>query len=304
MMKGSALISKASAVKTGANLLGAHMSVAGGLDQALLRGRAAGCDVIQIFSKNSNQWNAKPLSPEDIANFKKAREETKVFPALVHSSYLINLCSPKEDEWRKSTEAFFIEMERVEALEMSYLILHPGAHLGSGIESGIAKAVEALNELHQRASGYKMKILIELTAGQGSCIGHRFEEVAAILDRMREPERIGVCFDTCHAFAAGYDMRTQSDYDETMSALDRTVGLNRVWAFHLNDCKKELGCRVDRHEHIGQGKMGEAPFRSLMNDPRFFGVPMVLETPKGKDLKEDLMNLALLRSLRNEKGPS
>lgn len=303
-MKGSALIPKASATQTGANLLGAHMSVAGGLDQALIRGRAAGCDVIQIFSKNSNQWKAKPLSAEDISNFKKARAETKVFPALVHSSYLINLCSPKDDEWRKSVEAFFIEMERVEALEMSYLILHPGAHLGAGIESGIAKAAEALNELHQRSSGYRMKILIELTAGQGSCIGHRFEEVAAILDRMREPERIGVCFDTCHAFAAGYDLRTRNDYDQTMSALDKTVGLGRVWAFHLNDCKKELGCRVDRHEHIGRGKMGEAPFRFLMNDPRFFGIPMVLETPKGKDLKEDVMNLALLRSLRDGKGVS
>ena len=285
-------------------LLGAHMSVAGGLDQALIRGRSAGCDVIQIFSKNSNQWKAKPLSPEDISSFKKAREETKVLPALVHSSYLINLCSPKEEEWRKSIEAFYIEMERVELLEMSYLILHPGAHLGAGIEAGIAKAAEALNALHVRSSGFKMKILIELTAGQGSCIGHRFEEVAAILDRIKEPDRIGVCFDTCHAFAAGYDMRTQADYDETMSALDRTVGLQRVLAFHLNDCRKELGCRVDRHEHIGQGKMGEGPFRFLMNDPRFFGVPMVLETPKGKDLKEDVMNLTLLRSLRKAERAS
>lgn len=283
------------------SLLGAHMSVAGGLDQALIRGRAAGCDVIQIFSKNSNQWKAKPLSPEEISNFKKAREETKVFPALVHSSYLINLCSPKEEEWRKSIDAFYIEMERVESLEMPYLILHPGAHLGAGIEAGIAKAAEALNELHVRSAGFKMKVLIELTAGQGSCIGHRFEEVAAILDQIKEPDRIGVCFDTCHAFAAGYDMRTQSDYDETMAALDRTVGLRRVSAFHLNDCKKELGCRVDRHEHIGQGKMGEGAFRFLMNDPRFFGIPMVLETPKGKDLKEDVMNLTLLRSLKNGK---
>jgi deoxyribonuclease-4 len=298
-MKGSPLISTNEPKRLDAMpFLGAHMSVAGGLDQALIRGRAAGCDVIQIFSKNSNQWKAKPLTPEDISNFKKAREETKVFPSMVHSSYLINLCSPKEDEWRKSIEAFFIEMERVEALEMSYLILHPGAHLGAGVDAGIVKVAEALNELHIRTAGFNMKILIELTAGQGSCIGHRFEEVGAILDLIREPERIGVCFDTCHAFAAGYDMRTQSAYEETMSALDRTVGLNRVWAFHLNDCKKELGCRVDRHEHIGQGKMGEAPFRFLMNDPRFSGIPMVLETPKGKDLKEDVMNLTLLRNLR------
>lgn len=278
-------------------LLGAHMSVAGGLDQALFRGKAAGCDVIQIFSKNSNQWNAKPLTEEDLSNFKKARRETGVFPAMVHSSYLINLCSTKEAEWTKSVEALYIEMERVEALEMPYLVLHPGAHLGAGEEAGISKAAEALNLLNRRAAGFRMQILIELTAGQGSCIGHRFEEVGAILERIKEPERVGVCFDTCHAFAAGYDLRTEAEYEKTMAALDRAVGLGRVRAFHLNDCKKDLGCRVDRHDHIGQGKMGAAPFGYLMNDRRFWGLPMVLETPKGKELKEDVMNLGVLRSL-------
>ncbi|HLG22823.1 MAG TPA: deoxyribonuclease IV [Candidatus Manganitrophaceae bacterium] len=280
-------------------LLGAHMSVAGGLDQALIRGKAAGCEVIQIFSKNSNQWKAKPLTSEEISIFIKTRAETKVFPAMVHSAYLINLCSPKEEEWKKSIEAFYVEMERVEALEIPYLVLHPGAHLGTGAAAGIAKAAEALNFLHRRTAGFRMKVLIELTAGQGSCIGHRFEEVAGILERVEDPERVGVCFDTCHAFAAGYDMRTRPLYDETIEALDRTIGLKKVLAFHLNDCKKEIGCRVDRHEHIGQGKMGEAPFSYLMNDSRFFGVPMVLETPKGKDLKEDVMNLTLLRRLQS-----
>ncbi|NKE72566.1 deoxyribonuclease IV [Nitrospiraceae bacterium HYJII51-Mn-bac16s-1-B09] len=279
-------------------LLGAHMSVAGGLDQALYRGRTAGCDVIQIFSKNSNQWKAKPLTVEDIANFKKARLETGVFPAMVHSSYLINLCSDKEEEWKKSVEALHIEMERVEALEMPYLVLHPGSHLGAGEEVGISRAAEALNLLFQRTARFKMQILIELTAGQGSCIGSRFEEVGAIFDRIKAPERIGVCFDTCHVFAAGYDLRTETDYQETMAALDRAVGLGQVRAFHLNDCKKELGCRVDRHDHIGRGKMGTAPFSFLMNDPRFFGLPMVLETPKGKELKEDIQNLAILRNLQ------
>lgn len=279
-------------------LLGAHMSVAGGLDQALYRGRTAGCDVIQIFSKNSNQWKAKPLTVEDIANFKKARLETGIFPAMVHSSYLINLCSDKEEEWKKSVEALHIEMERVEALEMPYLVLHPGSHLGAGEEVGISRAAEALNLLFQRTARFKMQILIELTAGQGSCIGSRFEEVGAIFDRIKAPERIGVCFDTCHVFAAGYDLRTETDYQETMAALDRAVGLGQVRAFHLNDCKKELGCRVDRHDHIGRGKMGTAPFSFLMNDPRFFGLPMVLETPKGKELKEDIQNLAILRGLQ------
>lgn len=279
-------------------LLGAHMSVAGGLDQALYRGRTAGCDVIQIFSKNSNQWKAKPLTVEDISNFKKARLETGVFPAMVHSSYLINLCSDKEEEWKKSVEALHIEMERVEALEMPYLVLHPGSHLGAGEAVGISRAAEALNLLFQRTARFKMQILMELTAGQGSCIGSRFEEVGAIFDRIKAPERIGVCFDTCHVFAAGYDLRTETHYQETMDALDRAVGLGQVRAFHLNDCKKDLGCRVDRHDHIGQGKMGTAPFSFLMNDPRFFGLPMVLETPKGKELKEDIQNLAVLRGLQ------
>ena len=278
-------------------LLGAHMSVAGGLDQALYRGKTAGCHVIQIFSKNSNQWKAKPLVEEEIANFKKAKKETDVFPALVHSSYLINICSAKEEEWKKSVEALFIEMERVERLEMPYLVLHPGAHLGEGEAVGIARAAEALNLLFQRSAGFKMQILIELTAGQGSCVGSRFEEVGAILDRIKAPERIGICFDTCHVFAAGYDLRTEERYEETMAALDRAAGLGRVRAFHLNDCKKDLGCRVDRHEHIGLGKMGTAPFSFLVNDARFFGLPMVLETPKGKELKEDIQNLAVLRGL-------
>jgi len=281
--------------------LGAHMSVAGGLDQALHRGKTAGCEVIQIFSKNSNQWKAKPLAEEEIANFKQARNETGVFPALVHSSYLINICTTKEEEWKKSTEALYIEMERVERLEMPYLVLHPGAHLGEGEAVGIARAAEALNLLFQRTAGFRMNILIELTAGQGSCVGSRFEEVGALLERIKEPERIGVCFDTCHVFAAGYDMRTEAQYQETMAALDRAVGLNRIRAFHLNDCKKDLGCRVDRHEHIGRGKMGTAPFSFLMNDPRFFGLPMVLETPKGKALKEDIENLAVLRGLQKNR---
>lgn len=282
-------------------LLGAHMSIAGGLDQALLRGKAAGCDVIQIFSKSSNQWKAKPLLEEEIATFKKTRIETGIFPAMVHSSYLINIGSMKEEEWKKSIEALHIEMERVEALEIPYLVLHPGAHLGAGAEIGVSRAAEALNLLFQRTAGFKMKILIEVTAGQGSCIGSRFEEVGSILDRIKVPERIGVCFDTCHVFAAGYDLRTQAQYEETMTALDRAVGLPRVLAFHLNDCKKDLGCRVDRHEHIGQGKMGIAPFVSLMNDRRFFGLPMVLETPKGREMAEDIMNLAVLKGLRVEK---
>ena len=279
------------------------MSVAGGLEQALFRGKSAGCDVIQIFSKNSNQWRAKPLLPEDIRRFRRAREETGVFPAMVHSAYLINLCTPKDPDWEKSIDALQIELERAEALEIPYLVLHPGAHLGSGAAAGIRRAADAINRLHRRTSGFDVKILLELTAGQGSCVGHRFEEIGRILDLITEGDRVGVCFDTCHVFAAGYDMGTRPAYEETMAALDNAIGVSRVLAFHLNDCKKGLGCRVDRHAHIGQGGMGEAPFSYLMRDERFLGLPMVLETPKGKDLKEDRMNLALLRRLHADRPP-
>ncbi len=277
--------------------LGAHMSIAGGLDQSLLRGQKVGCDVIQIFSKSSNQWRAKPLADSEIACFKKTRDETGVDPVMIHSAYLINLCTPKEEEWKKSVDAFYIEMERAEALEIPYLVLHPGAHVGSGEEAGIARAAKALNAVHQQAAGFKLKVLIELTAGQGSCIGHRFEHVAHILEQVEEADRVGVCLDTCHIFAAGYDIRTKEGYDETMALFDKWIGLNRLRAFHLNDCKKELGCRVDRHEHIGQGKMGRMPFSYFMNDDRFAGLPMILETPKGDEMEEDKMNLATLRSL-------
>ncbi len=279
-------------------LFGAHMSIAGGLSNALKQGQSVGCDVIQIFSKSSNQWKAKPITDSEIATFRAERVATGVHPAMVHASYLINLASPDGDLWARSVEAFYVEMERVEALAIPYLVIHPGAHVGAGVDAGVAQAAQALNLLHDRAEGFRMKVLIELTAGQGTCIGHQFEEVGAIFNRLKTPERVGVCFDTCHAFAAGYDMRTRERYEETLVSFDRAVGLTRILAFHLNDCKKTLGCRVDRHEHIGQGGMGEAPFSFLVNDPRFLGLPMVLETPKGPDLKEDRMNLATLARLR------
>jgi deoxyribonuclease-4 len=273
------------------------MSIAGGLEKALLRGRDAGCEVIQIFSKNSSQWKAKLLSDEEVRAFESTRKETGVFPAMVHASYLINLASPRSEEWKKSVDAFAVEMERAEALGIPYLVVHPGAHLSSGEETGATQAAKALDLLHHRMIGYRLKVLLEVTAGQGSCIGHRFEQIGRILDQVKEADRVGVCFDTCHVFAAGYDIRRPEGYEETMLALDRTVGLDRVLAFHLNDCKKNLGCRVDRHEHIGKGGIGLAAFECLMNDPRFFALPMVLETPKGPDLKEDLENLDTLRRL-------
>jgi deoxyribonuclease-4 len=279
------------------------MSVSGGLDQSLIRGQAAGCEVIQIFSKNSNQWNAKPLTDSEVSNFKKTRDDTGVFPAMVHSSYLINLCSPDAAARQKSTDALWQELERAEALEIPYLVLHPGAHMGGGTEAGVAYAAACLDDVHRRADGFKTTILIELTAGQGTCVGHRFEEVGLLLRQVGDGERVGVCFDTCHVFAAGYDLRTPDQYEAVMANLDATVGLSRIRAFHLNDCKKGLGCRVDRHEHIGLGQMGTGPFISLLNDPRFFGLPMVLETPKGPDCQEDIENLARLRAMFSDIQP-
>jgi deoxyribonuclease-4 len=294
----------AAKISSAAPRLGAHMSVAGGLERALLRGRESGCEVIQIFSKNSNQWKAKLLSDEDVRAFESARKETGVFPAMVHASYLINLASPRPEEWQKSVDAFAVETERAEALGIPYLVVHPGAHLSSGEDAGAAQAARALNLLHHRMIGYRLKVLLEVTAGQGSCIGHRFEQIGLILDQVKEADRVGVCFDTCHVFAAGYDIRRPEGYEETMFALDRAVGLDRVLAFHLNDCKKSLGCRVDRHEHIGKGGIGLAAFECLVNDPRFFGLPMVLETPKGPDLKEDIENLDTLRRLFRAAPPA
>jgi len=276
------------------------MSIAGGLHNAILAGRDAGCGAIQFFSKQSNQWKAKPLTENDIASFKKARHETGVFPATIHAAYLINLATPQQPAWEKAVDAFVNEMERAEALEVPYLVIHPGAHVGSGDEAGIAQAAAAINEAHQRCPRFTMKILLELTAGQGSCIGHRFEHIAGMLNRIKENDRVGVCFDTAHVFAAGYELRTKGGYEESMAQLDTVIGLKRVLAFHINDCKKDLGCRVDRHEHIGQGKMGLAPFSYLMNDARFSGLPMILETPKEDDLAEDRMNLATLRGLIRE----
>jgi|SRR5579863_449040 len=277
--------------------LGAHMSIAGGIEKALLRAEEVGCDAVQIFSKNSNQWKAKPISPAEIELFEETRRRVKIDPAMVHASYLINLASSDAQGWTKSLDAFTVEMDRAEILGFRYLVVHPGSHRSCGEQAGLTQVAEALNGVISRTPGYRVKVLLELTAGQGSCVGHRFEQMGAILEWVHQGERVGICFDTCHVFAAGYDLRTQEGYAETLDALDRAVGLDRVLAFHVNDSKKGLGCRVDRHEHIGKGAIGLTAFECLVNDPRFFDRPMVLETPKGPDLSEDRDNLSILRGL-------
>ena len=278
--------------------LGAHISVAGGLHKAFARGAAVGCRSMQIFSKSERQWNAKPLLDDDIAQFKAEQARTGIGPLIVHDSYLINLASPKDELWEKSIAAFAHELERCAALAIPYLVTHPGAHTGSGCDAGLQREAEALNRLFDEGVGGATMVLLETTAGQGTCLGGQFEELAWLLEHVAQPDRIGVCVDTCHIFAAGYDFRTEQEYAATFDRLIELIGLDRIKAFHLNDSKGGLGSHLDRHAGIGEGEIGVEGFRLLMNDARFAQVPMVLETPKDEDGAEDRRNLTLLRSLR------
>ncbi|MDM7994202.1 MAG: deoxyribonuclease IV [Acidobacteriota bacterium] len=277
-------------------LAGAHMSIAGGLHKAFDRGLQVHCNTIQIFLKNSNQWKAKALTEEDRRLFREAQRRSGISPVLAHDSYLINLASPDPTLYKKSLDAFVGEMERANLLGVPYLVLHPGAHTGDGAGAGIQRVAKALN-LALKQAPPPITLLLENTAGQGSSLGSRFEELAAILDRITEEDRVGFCLDTCHAFAAGYDMRTEDGYDRTMREFDRLIGIEKIRAFHVNDSKKDLGSRVDRHCHIGKGFLGLAAFRLLVNDARFAAIPKILETPKGEGDREDRRNLATLRRL-------
>jgi deoxyribonuclease IV len=276
---------------------GAHMSTSGGLHKAFAQGERAGCDTIQIFSKNQQQWRGKPLLDQDIAQFRAEQQRTGFAPLIVHDSYLINLASPKDELWEKSIAGFADELERCAALGIPYLVTHPGAHTGSGEEVGLQREAAALNRLFEAGTGGDTLVLLETTAGQGSCLGYRFEHLATLIELVGQPERIGVCVDTCHLLAAGYDIRTPATCAATFDEFDRVVGIERIKAFHLNDSQKDLGSRVDRHSHIGTGFVGLEGFRAIVNDARFAEIPMILETPKGDDLAEDIENLAKLRSL-------
>jgi deoxyribonuclease IV len=284
-------------------LLGAHMSVQGGVHRAMDRGAEAGCDALQVFTKSSNQWKAKPLSDDDVALFRERQIEHGISPVVAHDCYLINLGSPDPVLHARSAAAFAEEIDRCDLLGLPYLIAHPGAHMGSGEDAGIGRIAGAINAAFRDRPASRTSVLLETTAGMGTSVGHRFEQIASILDRLESPGRGGVCVDTCHVFAAGYDISNEAGYHAVMEELDRTVGLSRVRAFHLNDSKKGLGCRLDRHEHIGAGALGVTAFWCLLNDPRFDGVPMVLETPKGDDLAEDKVNLALLRAQIGARKP-
>ncbi|MBI4169658.1 MAG: deoxyribonuclease IV [Acidobacteria bacterium] len=277
--------------------LGAHMSIAGGVHRAIERGAAIGCSAIQIFTKSSNQWAARDLPEGESARFRAERARLRIDPVVAHDSYLINLCSPDDRLYRRSIEACLVELQRCERLGVAWLITHPGSHMGQGVAFGVRRLAEAIDEIHRRLPSRTASIALETMAGQGSAIGSRFEEIAAVIARARDPDRIGVCLDTCHVFAAGYDIRTRAGYLDTLRRFDGAIGLRRLRAVHLNDSKKDLGCRVDRHEHIGRGYLGREAFGFLMNDPRFLRVPLILETPKGEDCREDVENLEVLIGL-------
>ncbi|HLH77582.1 MAG TPA: deoxyribonuclease IV [Candidatus Binataceae bacterium] len=278
-------------------LLGAHMPIAGGVGEGLRRGQEVGCQCIQIFTKSARQWASKPYSEEEIGAFRENQRTSGIAIVIAHDSYLLNLGAPDERLRQRSVAGFIDELNRCEALGIPNLVAHPGSHVGSGEAAGIAAIARSIDQAHRACAGFKVRVTLEITAGQGTNLGYNFSQMAQIFDSVQESERLRLCFDTEHAFAAGYDLRTQEGYDQTFAELDEAIGLGRLAAFHLNDSKKPLGSRVDRHEAIGQGFLGVETFRRLLNDPRFAELPMCLETPKGPDLREDVEALALLRGL-------
>jgi deoxyribonuclease-4 len=284
-------------------LLGSHLSIAGGYYKAVEAAAALEMDCVQIFTKNNNQWKGKALSAEDVALFRDAIERTGIRMPCGHDSYLINLASPSESLWKQSLDAFVVEIERAEALGLVGLVIHPGSRVDSSEEEGLRRIILALDEAFNQTRHAKVQIWLETTAGQGSSLGHRFEHLRAILDGVKERHRLGICIDSCHVFAAGYPLSSVEDYQATLAQFDAIVGLDWVRAFHLNDSKRELGSRVDRHEHIGKGHLGREAFRNILNDPRFAALPMYLETRKGivNGRSLDAMNLATLRRLMKPK---
>jgi deoxyribonuclease-4 len=285
-------------------IFGAHMSAAGGCHNALIAAKEHDFETVQLFTKNNNQWDAKDLSAENIKQFRDTLKSSKLKFPTAHDSYLINLASPNPTLYQRSLDAFVVEVKRAEALGLAYLVMHPGTPTDGDEEAGLLRIIAAFDEIHARCQGCRVKVLLETTAGQGQSLGWRFEHLAAILDRVQDSKRLGVCVDTCHIFAAGYPLAPEKEYETTMQAFDRLIGLSRIKVFHINDSKKPMGSRVDRHEHIGKGHLGLEPFRLLINDARFQKVPMIMETPKEgpKDEDMDVLNLDTLRGLVGKKG--
>ena len=276
---------------------GAHFSTAGGVTKAIDLAIRHGADACQIFTKNANQWAAKPLVQADCEKFRAATGRAGIRHPTAHDSYLINLASPDPALHAKSVAAFAEEIRRADQLGLSYLVSHPGAHVGTGEEAGLERVVKGYDAALAEVPDSRVTVLLETTAGQGSCLGAKFEHLAQILQSVVRPERYGVCLDTCHVFAAGYDLRTPESYYAVMTEFDAVVGLSQIKLFHVNDSLKGLGSRVDRHAGLGQGEIGPDAFRLLATDPRFADLPMVLETPKEDDAgtEMDPVNLAILR---------
>ncbi len=282
-------------------LLGAHESVAGGLHLAFARIESVGGEALQIFTRNQRQWNPAELAAEEIELFKRAHEKSGGMPVASHASYLVNLATGKKELLDKSVHNLAQELTRCAQLGVPYVVLHPGSHGGDGVELGLKRFTEGLDRTFKQSGVTTVQVLVETTAGQGTGLGSSFAELAYILEHSKFPELLGVCVDTCHAFSAGYELRTEAGYKETIDDLKSTVGLDKIRFFHLNDSKKELGSRVDRHEHIGKGAIGLSGFKNLLNDSRFAGLPMTLETPKSDSLAEDRENLHVLRLLLIER---
>jgi deoxyribonuclease-4 len=278
-------------------LFGAHQSIAGGVYNALHRGKQATCDTIQIFNKSNNQWRAKKLESNDVDLYFEAIDETGVKVACSHTSYLINIASPDDALWEKSRISLTEEMQRCNLLKVPALVMHPGSHVGSGEETGLNRVADALNRMFDELGNNTVVMALEATAGQGTNLGYKFEQLAYIIDRVEDKDHMGVCLDSCHIFAAGYPLIEPKDYDKTIKSFDKIVGLDRLQVFHINDSKKEFGSKRDRHEHIGQGFIGLEGFRNIVNDAKLENVPLILETPKEDDLAEDVENLRILRSL-------
>ena len=275
------------------------MSIAGGYFKAVEAAHEAGCDCVQLFTKNNNQWRAKPITDADVEKFRSSLKQHGIKHTISHDSYLINLGSPDNELWKKSIDAFVIELQRAEQLGIPYVVAHPGAFTTSTEAKGLKRIAKGLDEAHKQTKGSAAMCLLETTAGQGSNLGWKFEHLAEIMELTKDPDRLGVCFDTCHVFAAGYAMDTEKNYKATMKSLNQTVGVKQVKAFHLNDSLKPFGSRKDRHAAIGKGEMGLEPFRHLLNDRRFRKIPMYLETPKEDDKGRnmDVVNLRTLRKL-------
>lgn len=278
-------------------LIGAHLSTAGGVDKSFKRAEELDCTAFQIFTKSNRQWRAKDLKPEEVERYHARQAETGIGPVICHASYLLNLGTPDDALWNKSVDALVVELERCEQLNIPALVLHPGAHVKSGVEAGVARVAQGLDVVHNRLPDVRCKVALEITAGQGTTLGATFEELAAIVNDCAQNDRLAVCFDTCHALAAGYEFRTPESYAAMMEQFDAALGLGRLAAVHMNDSQKDVGSHVDRHDHIGEGCIGLEPFGYFLNDPRLANIPFLLETPVKDDPDDNQRNLARLRSV-------